>query len=76
MRIGELSALRKKYVDTASEPAHVTVNSKTGRGRVPTMFSVPYVVQYINSVKNIKPNDDLWLTTGIWSNLGKIVTSD
>lgn len=76
MRIGELASLRKKDIDTDSEPAHVTVNGKTGARRVPIMFSVPYVVQYLNSIKGVKPNDSLWLAAGTWSNTGKIVSDN
>ncbi len=74
MRIGELATLRKKDVDTSSEPAHVTVNGKTGMRRVPIMFSVPFVVQYVNSIADAKPNDQLWFTTGTWSNSGKVIS--
>jgi site-specific recombinase XerD/ribosomal protein L40E len=74
MRIGELVTLRKKDVDTNSDPVHVTVNGKTGMRRVPIMFSVPFVIQYLNSLTNAKPNDPLWFATGTWSNSGKIIS--
>ena len=76
MRIGELEGLRKKDVDTDSEPAHVTVNGKTGMRRVPILFSVPYLAQYLNSMKSMKSGDSLWFAAGTWSNSGKIISGD
>ncbi|MCL4363133.1 tyrosine-type recombinase/integrase [Candidatus Marsarchaeota archaeon] len=73
MRIGELSGLKVKDIDTGSSVAHVTVNGKTGMRRIPITFSVPYVTQYINTLNNVKPNSPLWLATGTWENTGRSI---
>jgi integrase/recombinase XerD len=73
MRIGELSGLKVKDIDTSTALAHITVNGKTGMRRIPMTFSVPYVTQYINTLSNAKPNSPLWLAIGTWENTGKTI---
>jgi site-specific recombinase XerD len=73
VRIGELIGLRKKDVDVSSQPAHITVNGKTGMRKIPIMFSVPYLVQYLEVIKDTDRNDSLWLAIGTWSNTGKSI---
>ncbi len=69
IRIGELVPLRKKDVDLEGEPAHIMVNGKTGMRQIPILFSAPYVAAYLNTVKDMKPNDILLKDIGTWSNL-------
>lgn len=68
MRIGELLGMRVKDADLVSSPAHVTVSGKTGMRKVPILFSVPYMAQYLNSVQERKPEDAMWVGTGTWHN--------
>lgn len=66
IRAGELLEMRVKDVDLSSNPAHITVNGKTGMRKVPIMFSVPYVANYLNAKSDSKPNDYLWKMIGSW----------
>ncbi len=68
MRIGELLGMRVKDADLASQPAHVTVNGKTGMRKIPILFSVPYMAQYLNSIQERRPEDAMWVGTGTWHN--------
>jgi len=67
IRVGELLSLRKKDIDLVSEPAHVTVNGKTGMRKIPIMFSVQYLVQYLNTAKGLKPEQPLWKNMGVYT---------
>lgn len=60
IRAGELLSMRKKDVNLNTEIAHITVNGKTGPRKIPIMFSVPMVAQYLNLIKDKKPEDKLW----------------
>ncbi len=60
IRAGELLSMRKKDVDLASEPMHITVNGKTGMRRIPILFSGPYLGSYLGMMKETGPNDPLW----------------
>ncbi len=71
IRMGELFSLRMKDVDLESNPAHITVKGKTGARQIPIMFSVPYMAQYINLVKDRKPEDSMWKGMGVWVNKDK-----
>ncbi len=68
LRIGELLNLKVKDVELDKEPAHITVDGKTGMRRVPIFFSAPYIAQYINSEKR-EENEPLFLAIGSWSNM-------
>ena len=70
IRVGELATMRVKDIDLAKEPVHIVVNGKTGMRRIPLMFSVPYLAQYMSTIKNRKPADYLWMAVGSWSNMG------
>ena len=59
-RIGELLNIRKKDVNLSTTPAHVLLDGKTGQRQVPVIFSAPYVAQYLNFIKEKKPNEPLW----------------
>lgn len=76
MRIGELVGLRKKDIETDSEPVHVTVGGKTGMRKIPIMFSVSYVTRYLDTLGEVKPGDSLWLAIGTWSNTGRGLDAD
>lgn len=73
IRMGELFSIRIKDIDLDSNPAHITVKGKTGARQVPIMFSVPYLAQYINLVKERKPEDSLWKGMGVWVNKDKVL---
>ncbi len=59
-RIGELLNMRKKDVNLITMPAHVLLDGKTGQRQVPVIFSAPYVAQYLNFIKEKKPNEPMW----------------
>ena len=67
IRVGELLSLRKKDVDMDSEPAHVIVDGKTGMRKIPIWFSVPYLTNYLELVKEKKQDSYLWTGVGTWS---------
>lgn len=60
IRIGELLSMRKKDIELNTEPAHITVKGKTGMRRIPILFSVPYLAQYLNQMKNNDGGDHFW----------------
>ena len=74
IRIGEMLSLRKRDVDLEGNPAHVSVNGKTGLRTVGILFSAPYLAQYLNTLK-LKEDDFLWRDIGSWSNLDKNPTA-
>ncbi len=71
IRVGELLNMTIADVDLNSNPAHIAVNGKTGIRQIPIMFSVPYMAQYLNSIKKKAPSDYLWETVGTWANKKK-----
>ncbi len=73
IRMGELFSMRKKDIDLISDPAHITVKGKTGMRQIPIMFSVPYLAQYLNLLKDRKPDDTLMKGMGSWMNKEKEV---
>ncbi len=64
IRVGELLSMRIKDVDLKSNPAHITVNGKTGMRKIPIMFSVPYLSKYLNDIGKAKPESCLWYEIG------------
>ncbi len=61
IRVGELLSIRKKDVELGTgQSNHVTVTGKTGTRKIPIYFSVTYLAQYLNLVKDLKPNQPLW----------------
>ena len=70
IRIGEMLSLRKRDVDLEGNPAHVSVNGKTGIRTVGILFAAPYLAQYLNTLK-MRADDPLWRDIGSWSNLDK-----
>ena len=72
IRMGELMGLRIKDLQFEGELAHVVVNGKTGMRKIPLMFSVPYLSQYLNANRKRKPGDPLWLDIGSWSKKNKV----
>jgi site-specific recombinase XerD len=71
IRAGELLSLRKKDIDLSTEPAHVTVNGKTGMRKIPIWFSAPYLARYLETVKGKRPDDQVWKAIGSWSNTNR-----
>lgn len=72
IRIGELLNMKIKDVEISTEPAHITIDGKTGMRKIPIIYSVPYVSQYLNYLSFVKDrNSPLWLTIGHWSKTGK-----
>ena len=61
-RIGELMAVRKKDIELDAEPGHIRVDGKTGMRRIPILFSMPYVLRYIETQKDLTDNDIVWRT--------------
>jgi site-specific recombinase XerD len=68
IRVGELLSMRLKDVDLEGEPKHIVVNGKTGMRKIPILSSVPYLVQYMTTVQDLEPNDQLWISIGTWVN--------
>ncbi|MCW6159507.1 MAG: tyrosine-type recombinase/integrase [Candidatus Micrarchaeales archaeon] len=73
IRVGELLNMRMKDIDLADDPTHIIVNGKTGMRRIPIFFSVPYLANYVNSVKDRKPSDPMWSGIGSWTDKDKVV---
>lgn len=73
IRIGELLNLRIKDVEMDQEPAHITVNGKTGMRRIPLSFSQPYIANYLGTMKDRDLNDPFLKAIGSWSNLNRTV---
>ncbi len=65
IRAGELLGMRKKDVDLMSEPPHIVVDGKTGMRRVPILFSVPYIAQYLDMMKGLGQSDPMWIDVGV-----------
>lgn len=64
VRVGELINIKKKDVELDSNPAHVVVSGKTGMRKIPLFFSKPYVAQYLNTIKDYEPSDNLFCDYG------------
>jgi site-specific recombinase XerD/ribosomal protein L40E len=61
IRAGELLSMKRRDIELETEPyQHITVNGKTGMRKIPIRFSVPYLAQYLNLVKDLKSNEPLW----------------
>ena len=60
IRAGELMALRLKDISLDTQPAHIRVDGKTGQRKIPIWFSVPYLVQYLNTQKRLRDEDHIW----------------
>jgi|GEM_PF-5788072 site-specific recombinase XerD len=73
-RIGELVNLKKGDVDFSSQLTHITLDGKTGMRTIPISLCVPYLSQYINTIKDVKPDEPLFYDTGSWSDLRKPVS--
>lgn len=71
VRVGELLGMKIKDIDLDSEPAHVTVNGKTGMRRIPILFSAPYLASYVEMLGGKKLGDYLWTAVGSWSNMNR-----
>ena len=72
VRVGELLNMKIKDVDLDSNPAHIVVTGKTGMRRIPILFSVPYVADYLNKAKATRrPVDYLWERYGKWAPANK-----
>ncbi len=67
IRIGELQTLKIKDIDLSSELAHITVDGKTGQRKIPIFFSVPYLAQYLSSIKEKGVMSTLWLDARSWN---------
>ncbi len=61
IRAGELLSMKRKDIELETEPSqHIVVTGKTGMRKIPIRFSVPYLAQYVNLVKDLRSNDPLW----------------
>lgn len=63
MRTHELLLLRRKHLilDIAQPCVVIPENTKTGTRRIPLINCVPYLVQYLNTFKQIHPDDPLFM---------------
>ena len=68
MRAGELISLRRKDVELEGKTGHVTVMGKTGARRIPILFSVPFIGQWLDMKKELSGSAPLWVSIGSWSN--------
>ncbi|MFI5412290.1 MAG: tyrosine-type recombinase/integrase, partial [Candidatus Micrarchaeales archaeon] len=64
IRAGELLNMKRKDVDLNKKLAHIVVDGKTGMRRVPIMFSVPFIVQYLTAINQPGPEEPLWADIG------------
>ncbi len=71
IRAGELVNMKRKDVSLDENPAHITVDGKTGMRRIPIIFSAPYLANYLNNTRNRQPEEPLFMDGGTWSNLGR-----
>ena len=66
IRIGELVNLKKKDIDLASTPSHIIVDGKTGQRKIPIFFSVPYLAQYLSTIR-LEDDSPLLLDARSWN---------
>ncbi|MDE1871354.1 MAG: tyrosine-type recombinase/integrase [Candidatus Micrarchaeota archaeon] len=69
IRVGELMHLRVKDINLEGSLGHIMVGNKeykgkTGMRKVGIMMSVPYLVNYLEENKYLKPDDNLWRALG------------
>ena len=63
MRVGELLNLRIRDISMSDGLSHGIVRGKTGERKVPLVFSVPYLANYLNDFRKNCMQDDPLLTT-------------
>ncbi len=63
-RIGELMNVKLNDISFNSKPVRVKLNGKTGERSVPIYFSVTYLKQYIDTIKDLKSNEVIWKAMG------------
>jgi len=62
-RVGEVLNTKIKDVKVNKEITHIMLDGKTGMRQVPLVFSVPYIINYINTMRSkAKPEDPLFVT--------------
>jgi integrase/recombinase XerD len=74
-RPSELLNMRVCDCDLQSIPAHISLYGKTGLRSVAVLMCVPYLAQYIESVKYKKPQDPLWTSTGHGTYKSKVISN-
>jgi site-specific recombinase XerD/ribosomal protein L40E len=75
-RIGEIMWIRKKDIDLASQPAKVIVTGKTGWRKIPMILSVPLAAEYLNTIKDLKDDQPIWVQIGTSKNKDEPMTYD
>ena len=72
LRPHELLSLKRKHLNLENYPPYIQVpeDTKTGTRRVPIISSVPYLTNYLDTVKRMTPEDPLFLHE-VW-NEGKL----
>ncbi len=63
MRVGELLNLNLRDISMSDGLSHAIVRGKTGERRVPLVFSVPYLANYLNDFRKNCAQDDPLFTT-------------
>ena len=63
MRVGELLNLRIRDISMSDSVSHAIVRGKTGERKVPLIFSVPYLANYLNDFRKNCAQDDPLFTT-------------
>ena len=63
MRVGELLNLNLRDISMSDGLSHAIVRGKTGERRVPLVFSVPYLANYLNDFRKNCTQDDSLFTT-------------
>ena len=58
MRVGELLNLKVKDIALSDSLSHVIVSGKTGDRRVPLVFAVPYLANYLNDFRRGARQED------------------
>ena len=63
MRVGELLNLRIRDISMSDGVSHAIVRGKTGERKVPLVFAVPYLANYLNDFRAKCAQDDPLFTT-------------
>ncbi len=61
LRPCELVSIKAGCLDLTSNPAHLTVSGKTGTRTVPISYSVPYLIDYLDSTPRLAPDSCIWV---------------
>ena len=61
LRPGELVSIKTGCLELTHDPVHLTVTGKTGTRTIPISYSVPYLVDYLDSTPRLAPDRCIWV---------------